>query len=55
MDFFDKAETWDRATIEATQAVRLRATVEQAMKSPFTPNVSPKPEQRPTQCAIWPT
>ncbi len=35
MDFFDKAETWDRATIEATQAVRLRATVEQAMKSPF--------------------
>ncbi|MEG2005707.1 MAG: phenylacetate--CoA ligase, partial [Bilophila sp.] len=35
MDYFDKAETWDRATIEATQLARLRTTIEQATHAPF--------------------
>lgn len=35
MDYFDKAETWDRATIEATQLARLRTTIEQAAHAPF--------------------
>lgn len=35
MEFFDQAETWDRAKIEATQLTRLKTTVAQAMKSPF--------------------
>lgn len=35
MDFFDKAELWDRAQIEATQLTRLRAVVAQSAKCPF--------------------
>ncbi len=35
MEFFDKAETWDRATLEDVQLVRLKATLEQGRKSPF--------------------
>lgn len=35
MEFFDIAETWSREAISAAQIVRLRNTVEQAMKSPF--------------------
>lgn len=35
MDFFDKAETWDRAQIEAAQLTRLRAVVAQAAKCSF--------------------
>ena len=35
MEFFDHAETWDRAGIEAAQVVRLRNTVEQAGRCAF--------------------
>ncbi|MCL1985396.1 MAG: phenylacetate--CoA ligase [Betaproteobacteria bacterium] len=35
MEFFDRAETWDRAVIEAAQVVRLRNTVEQAGRCAF--------------------
>lgn len=35
MDFFDEAETWDRAKIEETQLIRLKFSVQQAMHSPF--------------------
>jgi phenylacetate-CoA ligase len=35
MDFFDHAETWDRAHIDAAQVVRLRNTVEQAGRCAF--------------------
>jgi len=35
MEFFDHAETWDRASIEAAQVVRLRNTVEQAGRCAF--------------------
>ena len=35
MEFFDIAETWDRAAIEAAQLVRLRTTLKQAQNSPF--------------------
>jgi phenylacetate-CoA ligase len=35
MDFFDYAETWERAEIEAAQVVRLRNTVEQAGRCAF--------------------
>ncbi len=35
MECYDKAESWDRAAIEAAQLARLRATVERAMRAPF--------------------
>ncbi|MEG2173635.1 MAG: phenylacetate--CoA ligase [Desulfovibrionaceae bacterium] len=35
MDFFDKAETWDKAQIEATQLTRLRAVVAHASKCSY--------------------
>ena len=35
MDYYDKAETWDRATIEAVQLTRLKTTIQQAGRSPF--------------------
>ncbi|MDR2695255.1 MAG: phenylacetate--CoA ligase [Deltaproteobacteria bacterium] len=35
MEFFDQAETWDRANIEAAQVARLRNTVEQAGRCAF--------------------
>lgn len=35
MDFFDKAETWDRTQIEATQLTRLRVVVGQASKCSY--------------------
>lgn len=35
MEFFDIAETWDRAAIEAAQLVRLRSTMQQAQNAPF--------------------
>ncbi len=35
MEFFDRAETWSRKEIERVQGVRLRNSVEQAVKSPF--------------------
>jgi phenylacetate-CoA ligase len=35
MEFFDSAETWNREQIARTQLVRLRNSVEQALKSPF--------------------
>ncbi len=35
MEFFHPAEGWDRERIEQTQLVRLKNTVEQALKSPF--------------------
>lgn len=35
MDFFDKAETWDRGQIEATQLTRLRSVVGQASKCSY--------------------
>ncbi len=35
MEYFDKAETWDRETIEAVQLSRLRSTIERASRSPF--------------------
>ena len=35
MAFYHPAEGWDREAIEATQLVRLRNSVEQALKSPF--------------------
>ena len=35
MEYFDQAETWDRATIEQAQLARWRTTIELARKSPF--------------------
>ena len=35
MDYFDQAETWDRATIETMQMARLRNTLERAQRTPF--------------------
>ncbi len=35
MEIFDKAELWSQDTIAQTQATRLRATIEQAMKCDF--------------------
>lgn len=35
MEYFDKAETWDRETIEEAQLSRLRSTIERASRSPF--------------------
>jgi phenylacetate-CoA ligase len=35
MEYFDQAETWDRATIEAVQLARLRTTLERAQHAPF--------------------
>ncbi len=35
MEFFDIAETWDRAAIEEAQLVRLRSTLKQTQNSPF--------------------
>ena len=35
MDYFDKAETWDRATLETVQLARLKTTIQQASRAPF--------------------
>lgn len=35
MEYFDKAETWDRETIASAQLARLRTSVEQATRSSF--------------------
>ena len=35
MDYFDKAETWDRATLETVQLARLKTTIQQAGRAPF--------------------
>ena len=35
MEYFDQAETWDRARIETTQLTRLRATLDIARRAPF--------------------
>ena len=35
MDYFDRAETWDRATLEAVQLTRLKTTIQQASRAPF--------------------
>jgi len=35
MEYFDRAETWDRATIESVQLARLRTTLERARRAPF--------------------
>ncbi len=35
MEYYDQAETWDRATIESRQLARLRSTLERARRTPF--------------------
>ncbi|MDR3175714.1 MAG: phenylacetate--CoA ligase [Desulfovibrio sp.] len=35
MEHYDRAETWDRETIERVQLVRLKNTLRQALRSPF--------------------
>ncbi|MBO4312063.1 MAG: phenylacetate--CoA ligase, partial [Desulfovibrionaceae bacterium] len=35
MECYDKAECWDRATLEAAQLARLRETLERVMRVPF--------------------
>jgi phenylacetate-CoA ligase len=35
MEYYDIAETWDRETIERVQGIRLKNSVERALRSPF--------------------
>ena len=48
MDYFDKAETWDRATLETVQLARLKTTTFSKPAARLsTPSALPKPAALP--------